>query len=61
MKKVFLTIAVIAGLCLPLTASAQNQQTSRGNKIEPLPRDLEMQLALSAFRRTSEMVPPYTS
>src|SRR5579864_1577098 len=49
MRKVFLTIAVIAGLCLSLTASAQNQQTSSGNKIEPLPRDLEIQLALSAL------------
>src|ERR1700716_868307 len=49
MRKVFLTIAVIVGLCLSLTANAQNQQTSRGNKIEPLPRDLEIQLALSAL------------
>src|ERR1035438_2207251 len=49
MRKVFLTIAVIAGLCLSLTASAQNQQTSSGNKTEPLPRDLEIQLALSAL------------
>src|ERR1039457_1058215 len=49
MRKVFLTIAVIAGLCLSLAASAQNQQTSSGNKIEPLPRDLEIQLALSAL------------
>jgi hypothetical protein len=49
MRKAFLTIAVIAGLCLSLTASAQNQQTSSGNKIERLPRDLEIQLALSAL------------
>jgi hypothetical protein len=49
MRKVFLTIAVIAGLCLSLAASAQNQRTSSGNKIEPLPRDLEIQLALSAL------------
>jgi hypothetical protein len=44
-----LTLSVIVGLLL-LTASAQNQQRPKGtNKIEPLPRDLEMQLALSAL------------
>src|SRR5215470_6027507 len=44
------TIAVIAGLLSSLTASAQNKQTLSGmNKIEPLPRDLEIQLALSAL------------
>src|SRR5229473_6984385 len=44
------TIAVIAGLFFSLTASAQSKQTARGtNKIEPLPRDLEIQLALSAL------------
>ena len=36
------TIVVIAGLLFSLTASAEN-------KIEPLPRDLEIQLALSAL------------
>src|SRR6059036_102391 len=36
------TIAVGVGLLFSLTASAQN-------KIEPLPRDLEIQLALSAL------------
>ena len=36
------TITVIAGLLFSLTASAEN-------KIEPLPRDLEIQLALSAL------------
>jgi len=36
------TIIVIAGLLFSLTASAEN-------KIEPLPRDLEIQLALSAL------------
>src|SRR5690349_11535146 len=35
-------MAVLAGLWIPLAASAQT-------KIEPLPRDLEMQLALSAL------------
>src|SRR5215472_12310996 len=44
------TIAVIAGLLFSFTASAQNKQTLSGmNKIEPLPRDLEIQLALSAL------------
>ncbi len=43
-------IAVIVGLLFSLTASAQNKQTASGtNKIEPLPRDLEIQLALSAL------------
>src|SRR3954447_7822175 len=43
------TIAIIAGLLFSLAAGAQAQQTSNGNKIEPLPRDLEIQLALSAL------------
>src|SRR5512132_4384953 len=38
------TMVVLAGLVLSLTASAQD-------KIEPLPRDLEIQLALSALPR----------
>ena len=43
-------IAVVVGLLFSLAASAQNKQTAKGmNKIEPLPRDLEMQLALSAL------------
>jgi len=43
-------IAVIVVLLFSLTAGAQNQQNARGmNKIEPLPRDLEIQLALSAL------------
>src|SRR5450755_3491874 len=49
MRKVFHAIVVIACLYFPLTASAQNQQISSGNKIEPLQRDLEIQLALSAL------------
>src|SRR5712692_5804708 len=48
MKKVQ-TIAVIAGLLFSLTAGAQNKQTSDGHKIDLLPRDLEIQLALSAL------------
>jgi hypothetical protein len=44
------TITVLAGLLFLLTASAQNKQAASGtNKIEPLPRDLEIQLALSAL------------
>lgn len=43
-------VAMIAGLFFPVAGIAQNQQTSRGmKKIEPLPRDLEIQLALSAL------------
>jgi len=43
-------ITVIAGLLFLLTASAQNKQAASGtNKIEPLPQDLEIQLALSAL------------
>lgn len=49
MRKVQI-IGLIVGLFFSLTASAQNKQTSSGmNKIEPLPRDLEIQLALSAL------------
>ena len=49
MKKIQ-TIMVIAGLLFSLTASAENKQASKvTNKIEPLPRDLEIQLALSAL------------
>ena len=44
------TMTVIAGLLLSLTVSAQTKATREGtNKIEPLPRDLEIQLALSAL------------
>src|ERR1700730_11273275 len=49
MKKIQ-TIIVIAGLLFSLTASAANKQTSEvANKIDALPRDLEIQLALSAL------------
>jgi len=41
------TIIVIAGLLFSLAASAENPKGM--NKIEPLPRDLEIQLALSAL------------
>src|SRR5919109_4803109 len=46
----FHTIALIVALLFALTTSAQNKQSpTRMNKIEPLPRDLEIQLALSAL------------
>ena len=41
------TIIVIVGLLFSLAASAENPKGM--NKIEPLPRDLEIQLALSAL------------
>ena len=40
----------IAGLLFSLAASAEDKQTPKAmNRIEPLPRDLEIQLALSAL------------
>jgi hypothetical protein len=49
MKKIQ-TIMVIAGLLFSLTASAENKQTPGAtNKIDALPRALEIQLALSAL------------
>src|SRR5437764_11784934 len=49
MKKVQ-TISVMLALLLSLTVSAQNNETARGtNRPAPLPRDLEIQLALSAL------------
>jgi hypothetical protein len=45
------TIAVLACLLFTLTASAENKETPTAmNRIEPLPRDLEIQLALSALQ-----------
>jgi hypothetical protein len=50
MRKIQIIIVVIAGLLFSLTASAQDKQAPRVmNKIESLPRDLEIQLALSAL------------
>jgi len=44
------TVIVIACLLFSLTASAEDKQTPGAtNNIEPLPRDLEIQLALSAL------------
>jgi hypothetical protein len=44
------TFIVIAALLFSLTASAESDQSNMAtNKIEPLPRDLEIQLALSAL------------
>ena len=51
MRNLFQTFAVIIGLIFSLAAAAQNNQISSGNKLEPLPRDLEIQLALSALPR----------
>src|SRR5690242_14416526 len=48
MRKVQI-IAMIAGFLLSLTAGAQNKPAGATNKIRPLPRDLEIQLALSAL------------
>jgi hypothetical protein len=49
MRKVQI-IAVVAGLLFILAASAENKRDSKVmGKIEPLPRDLEIQLALSAL------------
>ena len=43
-------IVVIVGLLFSLTASAEDEKTHKAmKKIEPLPRDLEIQLALSAL------------
>jgi hypothetical protein len=45
-----LTLATVAGLLLSVTASAQTKQNPKEtNTIEPLPRELEIQLALSAL------------
>jgi hypothetical protein len=44
------TVVVIAGFLFSLTAGAENRRTPKVlNKLEPLPRDLEIQLALSAL------------
>ena len=44
------TFVVIAGLLFSLAAGAEDKQALKAmNKIEPLPRDLEIQLALSAL------------
>ena len=46
----FQRLVAMAGLMFALIASAQTNQTPKAtNKIEPLPRDLEIQLALSAL------------
>jgi hypothetical protein len=44
-----LTLIVVAALLFPVTASAKNKQTANVSEIQPLPRDLEIQLALSAL------------
>jgi hypothetical protein len=45
-----LTLAIVAGLLLSLKASAQDEHNARGTgTLERLPRELEIQLALSAL------------
>ncbi len=46
-KDFFKSLAIVLAVLFTITASAENKQTR--NKIEPLPRDLEIQLALSAL------------
>jgi hypothetical protein len=41
--------AAVMGLLISFTASAQQQAPKGANQVEPLPRDLEFQLALSAL------------
>src|ERR1700722_16461003 len=44
------TISVVLALLFSLTVSAQNNKSAKGtNKLATLPRDLEIQLALSAL------------
>jgi len=45
---------VALSLWMALTAVAQGNNNTGSSKITPLPRDLEIQLALSACHRTSE-------
>jgi hypothetical protein len=46
----FQTIAIVIGLLFSLTANAQNNGSPKvGKRLQPLPRDLEIQLALSAL------------
>ena len=50
MMRTVQTIVVIAGLLFSLAVSAEDKKIPAAmNKIEPLPRDLEIQLALSAL------------
>src|SRR5881628_2701580 len=47
MRKVL--VSIIMALLFSITVVAENKQIPGKNKIEPLPRDLEIQLALSAL------------
>ena len=50
--KTYRFVAVAFFLLFPFAAGAQNAQPAKGNaRIDPLPRDLEIQLALSALPR----------
>ena len=48
-KDVFKLLAIVLSVLLTVTASVESKEAR--NKIEPLPRDLEIQLALSALPR----------
>jgi hypothetical protein len=43
------SLPVVIGLLFALTVNAQERQGPKSNKVEPLPRDLEIQVALSAL------------
>ena len=62
MKKLPITIMVIAGILFSLTASAENRPALKAtNTIEPLPRDLEISLPSAHCHATSETRRPYMS
>src|SRR5688572_13839932 len=48
-NKTTMITALIAGLLFSFAASAQKQNPGSMSKMEPLPKDLEIQLALSAL------------
>jgi hypothetical protein len=49
--KRFHIVAMALSVLFSFSASAQNRQTSETSSVDPLPRDLEIQLALSALPR----------
>jgi hypothetical protein len=50
MKDLFRSLAIALAMLFTLAAGAEGQQVPMGTgRIEPLPRDLEIQLALSAL------------
>jgi hypothetical protein len=57
MKKVQ-TVVLVAGLLLSITAIAEDKKAREVmNKTEPLPRDLEIQLAQSALQFFLQQIP----